>query len=249
VSTHFKDHFSTRSADYAAHRPSYPRALVDALADLSPATDIALDVGCGTGQLSVLLAERFTRVIATDASAQQVGQGTPHPRVEYRTALAERSRLPGGSIDLVTAAQAAHWFDLAAFYAEARRVLRPRGVIALITYGIMETEAALDPVIRHFYWDVIGPYWPPERRHVEEGYRSFPLPFEELAMPALAIELRWRRDDLLGFVDTWSAVRGAEKVLGRAPLEDFRRAVYAVWPDSGTLRNVRFPLSLRVGRV
>lgn len=249
MSAAFKDHFSTRSADYAAYRPTYPETLVDALADLSPSTGVALDSGCGTGQLSVPLAKRFARVIATDASVQQVGQGIPHPRVEYRPAPAEASGLADGSVDLVTAAQAAHWFDLASFYAEARRVLRPRGVIALITYGIMEVDADLDPVIRHFYRNVIDPYWPPERRHVEEGYRSFPFPFEELAIPPLAIELQWRRDDLLGYIDTWSAVRGAEKALGRAPMEEFRRTVDDVWPDADARRSVRFPISLRAGRV
>jgi SAM-dependent methyltransferase len=247
VST-FKDHFSTRSADYAAYRPTYPSALVDTLADLSPATDTALDVGCGTGQLSVLLAERFSRVIATDASAQQVGQGTPHERVEYRTAPAEASGLPDGSVDCLTAAQAAHWFDLPTFYAEARRVLKPGGVLALIAYGIMQVDAATDPVIQHFYWKVIGPYWPPERRHVEEGYRSFDFPFEELAPPPLAIKIAWCRDDLLGYVGTWSAVRGAERELGSAPVDEFRRALETVWPDAEERRPVRFPISMRLGR-
>ncbi|HEY8384052.1 MAG TPA: class I SAM-dependent methyltransferase [Microvirga sp.] len=245
----FEDHFSTGSADYAAYRPTYPAALVDALADLAPATDAALDVGCGTGQLAVLLAARFRSVIATDASAQQIAQAVPQERVNYRVAPADASGLAGASVDLLTAAQAAHWFDLDAFYAEARRVLRPRGILALITYGIMRADAALDPVIARFYWDVIGPYWPPERRHVEQGYRAFPFPFEEIALPPLAIEVRWTRDDLFGYVDTWSAVKAVEKALGREPVEALRRDVAAVWTDPEERRTIRFPLSGRVGRV
>ncbi len=245
----FKDHFSARSADYAAYRPTYPAALVDALAGLAPATDIALDVGCGNGQLSVLLAERFARVIATDASAQQVAQAAAHPRVEYRIAPAEVSGLPQASVSLVTAAQAAHWFDLPTFYAEVRRVLCPGGVLALVTYGIMQVDADTDPVIEHFYRDVIGPYWPPERRHVEEGYRSFKFPFAELMVPALNIEVAWLRADLLGYVGTWSAVRGAERALGRAPVEVFQAELARVWPDPDERRSVRFPLSVRAGRI
>jgi ubiquinone/menaquinone biosynthesis C-methylase UbiE len=169
----FKDHFSTRSADYAIYRPTYPRALVDYLAGLCAAHDVALDVGCGSGQLSVLLAERFAQVIATDASAQQIEKAAAHERVDYRVAPAENSGLPDRTADLVTAAQAAHWFDLPAFYAEARRVGKPGAILALVTYGVLQADPDIDPTIQHFYENVVGPYWPPERYLVEEGYRSF----------------------------------------------------------------------------
>ena len=245
----FKDHFSTRAADYAAHRPSYPVELVDYLAGLAPARDVALDVGCGSGQLSVLLAERFGRVIATDASAQQVESATAHPRVEYRVAPAEASHLPPASVDLITAAQAAHWFDLPAFYAEARRIARPGAILALVTYGVLQADHAIDPVIQHFYRDVVGAYWPPERRHVETGYRDFDLPFAELSAPPLAIEVEWRAADLVGYAETWSAVRGAEKALGQSPVPAFERALAKAWGNSDERRVIRFPLSLRVGRI
>lgn len=245
----FKDHFSARSAAYAAHRPTYPAALVDYLAGLCRETGSALDAGCGTGQLSVLLAERFARVVGTDASAQQIAKAQAHARVEYRVAPAERSGLPDSSVDLVTAAQAAHWFDLPAFYAEARRVGRPGAVIALVTYGVIEADAEIGPAIRHFYHDVVGPYWPPERRHVEEGYRSFAFPFAEATPPPLAIAVEWRAADLIGYADTWSAVREAEKILGQEPLERFRREILLAWGDPERRRAIRFPLSLRVGRL
>ena len=245
----FKDHFSARSADYAAYRPTYPLSVVEYLAGVCAEPDVAVDVGCGTGQLSVLLAERFRRVIATDASARQIEQAEPHERVEYRVAPAENTGLPDASVDLVAAAQAAHWFDLPAFYAEVRRIGKPGAVLALITYGVVEADSDIGPVIGHFYRDVVGPYWPPERRHVENGYRDFDFPFREFAAPPLAIEVSWRAADLIGYADTWSAVRGAEKALGRQAIERFQRDLLEAWGDPEQRRTIRFPLSFRIGRI
>jgi SAM-dependent methyltransferase len=245
----FKDHFSVGSADYAAYRPTYPPALVDYLASLCAETSLALDAGCGTGQLSVLLARRFSRVIATDASAQQIDKAEAQEGVEYRVAPAERSGLADASVDLVVAAQAAHWFDLPAFYAEARRIGKPGAVLALVTYGVVQADPAVNPLIQDFYWNVVGPYWPPERRHVEEGYRSFAFPFDEVTAPPLAIEVSWDAAGFLGYAGTWSASREAEKVLGREPMERFRRDLLEAWGEPGCRRTIRFPLSLRVGRM
>ncbi|CAO4144230.1 class I SAM-dependent methyltransferase [Methylorubrum aminovorans] len=248
--TAFKDHFSTNNASYAAHRPAYPPALVDFLADAAPDRDLALDVGCGTGQLSALLARRFAQVVAIDASAGQIAAAAPVERVRYHVAPAERSGLPDSSASLITVAQAAHWLDLAPFYDEVRRAARPRAVLALITYGVLHlADAAADRVVRHFYEDVIGPFWPPERKHVEDGYRALPFPFAALETPALDIEVRWRLADLIGYVETWSAVRAAETSVGRGPIERFRADLAAAWGEPDTIRDVRWPLSLRVGRV
>lgn len=245
----FKDHFSGDPAGYASHRPTYPVALVEYLAGLTPRRALAWDAGCGSGQLSTLLAGAFARVIATDASAEQIAKAAPHPRVEYRCARAEASGLPDDVVDLATAAQAAHWFDLAAYYAEARRVGRPGSVLALVTYGSMVIDDDVDPVIGHLYSEVLGPYWPPERRHVEDGYRSLPFPFDEVEAPEFEIGVSWTLEELVGYVDTWSAVRALERAEGRAPLEAFRGALSRVWGDGAAVRPVRWPLSLRVGRL
>ena len=245
----FKDHFSTSANGYAAYRPSYPEALVAYLADVAPRQERAWDCGCGTGQLSVPLAGRFAEVVASDASARQIENAMPHARVSYRVAPAERSGLPDGSVDLITVAQAAHWFDLPAFYAVARRVARPGAALALITYGILELDGPAGPVMQRFYHDTIGPYWPPERRIVEAGYRSLPFPFPEIAAPALAIEVAWRLDDLVGYVGTWSAVQAARKALGEDPLGQLRAGLLEGWGDPEARREIRFPLSLRAGRL
>jgi SAM-dependent methyltransferase len=245
----FKDHFSQVAAGYAAHRPSYPAALIDFLAGLAPARHVAWDAGCGSGQLSRLLARPFERVIATDASADQIAQAVAHPQVEYRCAPADASGLPDGAVDLATAAQAAHWFDLSAYYAEVRRVVRPGGIMALISYGVVATGDQLDAVIQPFYREVLARYWPPERRHVDEGYRALAFPFQELATPALEIRLDWRLEDLVGYVGTWSAVWALERAEGPAPCAAFRRALADAWGAAATVRPLRWPLALRVGRV
>ncbi len=244
----FKDHFSSRAADYATFRPSYPDALADYLASIAPARALALDCGCGTGQLSVLLAAHFEQVVATDASAQQIAHATAAPRVTYRHAPAETSGLADGRVDLVTVAQAAHWFDLDAFYTEVRWVLKPGGVLALMAYGVIEADGAVGAVLSHFYQSVVGPYWPAERRHVETGYRLPPFPFSELTPPPLSMRALWSADQLLGYVDTWSAVRKAEDALGRGPYEAFARDLLTAWGPADTRREIRWPLSLRVGR-
>ena len=245
----FRDHFSSRSADYALYRPTYPPALVRHLVDLAPQRHLALDCGCGAGQLSTLLADAFERVVAIDASPQQIGNARRREGVEYRVARCEATGLAEGSVDLVTVAQAAHWFDLDAFYGEVRRVLKPRGVIALVTYGVIEADGEVGRVLKHFYFDVIGRFWPAERRHVETGYRSLPFPFDEEAAPAMAMAVDWSLGELLGYVDTWSAVRNAESSLGREPYESFATALGAVWGDPDLRREIRWPLSMRIGHV
>lgn len=247
--TSFKDYFSSRSANYAAYRPGYPTILVEALARISPGHARALDCGCGTGQLSVRLAERFDEVIAIDASAAQIASAQPRARVVYRTALAQDSGLADASVDLITVAQAAHWLDLEPFYAEVRRIARPKAAIALITYGVLHLEGPVDDIVQHFYGETIHRYWPPERRHVEEGYRKLPFPFEPIAVPPMAIELSWRLDEFLGYVYTWSAVKAAEKALGMNPADALADTLRDAWGDPERRRRITWPLSVRAGSV
>ena len=245
----FKDHFSSTATGYAAHRPVYPRAVAEALAERSPGRGLAWDAGCGSGQLSVVLGEVFGEVAATDASAAQIAAATPHPHVRYTLAPAERSGLPGGSVDCAVAAQAAHWFDLDAYYREVRRVGRPGALVALVTYAVMQVDPAVEDVIAHFYWKTLEGHWPAERRLVEEGYRSLPFPFDPVEAPPLALEHRWSAEQLLGYVGTWSAVQSLRKAGRGSELERFGQEVRKAWGDPATPRIIRWPLSLRLGRV
>lgn len=243
------DHFSGVADGYAAYRPEYPAVLVDLLTELAPARDLAWDAGCGSGQLSVGLAQRFAQVIATDVSPEQLANASRHPQVEYRRASAEASGIPHGTVDLAVAAQAAHWFDLPAYYAEVRRVGRPGALLALVTYGLIRVGREVDAVTDRFYSGVLGPYWPPERRHVESGYRALPFPFLELAAPALEMRAHWTLSHMLGYVGTWSALRGLEREGGGALLEQFSRDLGHVWGAPEAHRPVRWDLAVRLGRL
>lgn len=245
----FKDHFSKGSEGYATYRPTYPLDLVNKLAELCANQNRVLDCGCGTGQLSVLLSERFEEVIATDASAAQIAKAEQKDRVIYKTALAEQSGLADESVDLITVAQAAHWLDLDAFYQEVARIAKPTGILALITYGVLQVEGAVDVLVQQFYYQTIGSYWPAERRHVEEGYRSLPFPFTEIEVPAVTMEEFWNLDELLGYFNTWSAVKEAKKVLGFNPVDQLRVALLPEWGDPQSKKKIAWPLSIRAGKV
>jgi SAM-dependent methyltransferase len=246
----FADHFSKQAHAYAEFRPRYPDALGAYLAGLiprGPGPTRAWDCATGSGQAATMLARHFDRVVATDASAAQLTNAETADRVEYRVASAEASGLPGSSVDLITVAQAAHWFDLPAFYAEARRVLKPKGVIALWCYVLMETgQPNVDALIRHLQYERLERYWPAGRELVEDRYRSLPFPFEPIDAPPFEMKVRWNRASVLGYIGTWSAVARCRQMEGVDPLEAFSADLAHAWPDDAVL-DVRWPLYLKVG--
>ena len=246
----FTDHFASVAADYARFRPVYPAALFAWLADLAPARTMAWDCAAGSGQASRDLADHFDQVIATDASAAQIAAAHPYRRVEYRVAPAEASGLSAGTVDLVTVAQALHWFDLDRFYAEVRRVLKPGGVLAVWSYGVLAVAgAAVDERVQTFYRDIVGPYWPPERQLVESGYRTLPFPFAELEAPAFHMETSWSLSELLGYVRSWSATGRFGVERGYDPVTALADELAPLWGAPLEPRIVTWPLALRVGRV
>ncbi|HZV82001.1 MAG TPA: class I SAM-dependent methyltransferase [Geobacteraceae bacterium] len=245
----FKDHFSGRSADYTRYRPNYPAELFAWLAGLTGRHDLAWDCGCGSGQAAVALVDHYARVVATDPSRQQIDNVVHHERISYAVATAEESGIEPGSIDLTVVAQALHWFDFERFYAEVRRVTRPVGVLAAVSYGEVRVAGRVDDVVSHFYHDIIGPYWPPERRYVDDGYATIPFPFPEVAAPSFAMELEWDLEHLLGYLGTWSAVKEYERQAGVNPLALIGEELAVAWGDPAEARLVSWPLALRVGRV
>ncbi|MBS0389134.1 MAG: methyltransferase domain-containing protein, partial [Proteobacteria bacterium] len=240
------DHFSVVASQYAAFRPRYPAALFEWLAATAPRRERVWDCACGSGQASLDLAAHFGHVIGTDLSAEQLAQAPAHARIGYRVALAERSGLDAGSCDLVTVAQALHWFDLPRFYGEAQRVLRPDGLLAVWCYGIATIPAAAgDALFQDFYENVVGPYWKPERRLIEAGYRTLPFPAPELAVPGFTMQLDWTLDELLGYASSWSATALYIKARGTDPVPRLRAAMLPHWGSAAARHAVRWPLSVR----
>lgn len=242
----FKDHFSSQSDAYERYRPGYAPALHEWLAAVAPGRALAIDVATGNGQAALGLADHFDAVIATDASAAQLGQARAHPRVEYRCEPAEAISVADGSADLVVSAQAAHWFDWRAFTAEVRRVLRPGGLLAVWSYGYFRATPAIERLIADFSRDVVGPYWPRERRHVEEGYRDLVPPFPEIAAPPFEMSASWDFASALGYLGTWSAVKRYRERCGRDPLALVAAPLADAWGPG--LRELAWPLVLRAAR-
>jgi ubiquinone/menaquinone biosynthesis C-methylase UbiE len=244
----FKDHFSKQAAEYAKFRPRYPKKLFRYLPTIAPGTELAWDCATGNGQAAVALAEVFDRVIATDASEKQIGNAEPHSRVEYRVAPAEESGIGAETIDLITIAQALHWFELERFYAEVRRVLKQEGVIAASAYNLLHVEPAIDAVINHYYFDIVGPYWPPERALVEK-FEELPFPFPEIAAPAFEMTADWKVEHLLGYLRTWSATQRFVAANQTDPLKDVEKELRSAWGDAEQSRHVVWPLTVRIGRL
>jgi SAM-dependent methyltransferase len=237
--------FSQYASAYAQHRPSYPPALWDWAAGLCADHEHAWDVGCGNGQAAVALAEKFTRVSATDISAEQIAAATPHPRVAYAAVAAEHAQIAPGSIDLVCVAQALHWFDLQKFWPLVQRALKPRGVFLAVAYGLFSVNEAIDAVTERYFYKVTNGYQSAGNVAVAQGYKDFVFPFELVQPPALDIQMHWTLDQLLNYAATWSAVARIRKEAGFDPIPIYRAALAPLWGD--TARTVRMPLAIKAG--
>jgi SAM-dependent methyltransferase len=241
--------FTTVAREYADFRPGYPPELFEWLARVSPARDAVWDAGCGSGQASAALAERFSVVHATDVAAEQIAAAKPHPRIRYAVAPAEACGLPDASVDLVTVAQALHWFDVEAFYAEARRVARPDALLVVWNYPRpVFDEPALDAVFQDFYSNVVGPYWPAGRKHVEANYTTLPFPQPELPHPPFSLDLDWSFSQVIGYVSSWSATARYRAARGADPVPLLADSLRKTWPGDTPAR-LRMPLGMRVAKI
>ena len=248
----FKDHFSGHSPDYSAFRPHYPQRLFAGLASLCASHRLAWDCGTGSGQAAIGLADHFDEVIATDASAAQIEHALHRKGVKYSVARAEDSGIPVASVDLISVAQALHWFDLPAFAAEANRVLKANGILAAWTYGVLTFGAGLDENQRaqpvHGVVDLRRTAWPFERQIVEGGYADIEMPFEQVPLADLEMTENWNLAALAGYLNTWSAVKAYERAHGRNPLELIEADLLREWGDADTVRVATWPLLIRVWR-
>lgn len=245
----FKDLFSTQASDYVRYRPHYPAALFRELSKACANHDLVWDCGTGNGQAAVSLAAHFKKVIATDPSEKQLAEAVAHEKVEYRKAAAEKSGLEDSSVDLITVAQAFHWFQQPEFFKECSRVAKPGCVLAVWCYELAMITPEIDRVVMVLYKDVLGPYWDDGRRLVEEGYRNEIFPFEEITAPKVSMGAEWNFADLIGYLGTWSAFQKYLKEKGYDPRVPLMPNFQKAWGDMSGVNAVTWPLSLRMFRI
>ncbi|WP_223789593.1 class I SAM-dependent methyltransferase [Marinicella meishanensis] len=244
----FKDHFSVQAEDYSVYRPEYPAELYAWLSSLCSERALAWDCATGNGQAAVALTNHFSYVIGTDASESQIYRAMIYPRVEYEVALAHQSPLADHSADLITVAQALHWFDFAPFFAEVQRVAKANGVLAVWCYELHQISPAVDAVIQRYYDDIIGRCWPPERRHIEQAYSQIEFPFEPIKAPSCTMTKQWTFKHLVGYLGTWSATQQYQQQHGSDPRLQILDELQTAWGEEDT-KTVTWPVTVKTFRI
>jgi ubiquinone/menaquinone biosynthesis C-methylase UbiE len=240
-----KDNFSTKSADYAKYRPVYPQEVYDFIAKQLSQKQNAWDCGTGNGQVAAELAKVFKKVYATDISTQQLSHAPKMANIDYSLQPAESTIFPDHYFDLVTVAQAIHWFDFDQFYAEVKRVLKPQAIIAIIGYGLFKSNPETNKVIDHFYENIIGEYWDMERRCLDDEYKTIPFTFKEIETPKILLQLNLSYDQLIGYLKTWSAVKHYEKANGENPVDIIAADLRESFGENG---EITYPILFRMGK-
>ncbi|MEN6441970.1 MAG: class I SAM-dependent methyltransferase [Syntrophobacter sp.] len=244
----FKDHFTRSAVEYSRYRPRYPEALFQFFSSSCPGREAAWDCATGSGQAAVGVAPYFERVIATDASERQIRNAETAVNVTYMASLAEESPLANSSMDLAMVAQAVHWFSLERFYSEVRRIVKPGGIIAAWVYSLLRIDPDVDRVVNMLYSDILGSYWPPERKLIDDRLVSLYFPFNEIDAPAFQMEAFWNLDHLTGYLGTWSAVNRYKDVSGSDPLSLVFPELSRAWGDAAGLKRVAWPIHMKIGR-
>lgn len=242
-----KDLFSVQAVDYARYRPSYPNSLLDTVLPFVTNRQVAWDCATGNGQAALLLADHFIRVIATDISEKQLALAKKNEKIDYIICAAEHTPIPANSVDLITVAQAYHWFNFSAFEAEVRRVGKPGSVIAIWAYNLPTTNNSfVNNILEQFYKDITGPYWDPERRYIDEGYTTVPFNYTVTLETQLSINCKWSAKDMAGYLGSWSAVQHFITDKKYHPFKLIADELNRHWkPDE--IKPVSFPLFLKCG--
>lgn len=243
--SHFKDLFSGHAAEYASFRPHYPRALFRYLAELTPSNAHAWDCGTGNGQAALALTEYFAKITATDPSQPQLESASQHPKITYICALAEKPPPQLNNVDLVSVAQALHWFDHKAFDDVLKRVLKPHGIFAAWCYARTSIHPQIDALVRHLYSEILGSYWEKERFLVEDGYQKLTFSFTPLEVPFFEMSADWSFDQLMGYLGTWSSLKKYIHKNHTNPLLEMKGELQKAWGEN-PIKKITWDLSVRV---
>ena len=244
-----KDLFSKQSDLYARYRPGYPKELYDHILSFVKEKSIAWDCATGNGQAAVVLADHFKKVIATDISAAQIDKAMKKENIEYSVCPAESTPFADNTFDLVTVAQAYHWINWKEFKKEVTRVCKPGAIIAIWVYfRNMPGDKKIDDAIFNFYENVTRPYWDEARKYVEELYETVEFDYELLSVKQFETTLNWQREDMIGYISSWSAIQKYIKVNGRSPIPIIEEEINKLWPE-GEVKKVSFPLYLKLGKI
>ncbi len=243
-----KDRFSEASAAYARYRPDYPAALFTFINSFVNEKELAWDCGTGNGQTAVVLSNYYKQVCATDISGSQLSQAPVVENINYLQASANQVPLAENCVDLVTVSQALHWFDFSTFYQEVKRVGKPAAIIAVWTYSLLHISEEIDSLISNFHFNTLHDYWDPERKWVNEGYQTIPFPFQTIDTPPFYIEVDWNKEQLAGYIKTWSAVKKYISDKKQDPVETLMGQILSHWKE-GTIKKAVFPLHLKMGYI
>jgi len=246
MSIEFKDYFSEGSEAYSIYRPRYPNELFSYLSSITQSSDRAWDCATGSGQSALALSVHFPEVIGTDASKNQIENAIKKEGVTYQVEKAEKTSIENNSVDLITVAQALHWFKINEFSNEVMRVLKRKGVLAVWTYGLLDINPDLNNVINHLYSSILHSYWPPERKIVEGGYKNINFPLQEMETPSFQMETEWELSQLIGYLCTWAAVKEYESKEGINPVERLNEKISSLWGDPKQKILIQWPLILKV---
>ncbi|MFZ4861823.1 class I SAM-dependent methyltransferase [Sphingobacterium sp. Mn56C] len=243
-----KDNFSSISDKYAIYRPTYPQSIYDFIYPLIQDKDAAWDCATGNGQIAQELAHDFLTVEATDISQAQLDNAQQSVNINYSVQPAEKTSFKDNSFDLITVGQAIQWFDLDKFYHEVKRVGKENSLIAVIGYEMSMITPEIDEIINRFYNTVVDAYWEFDKHYVQQHYQTLPFPFRELETPAVTNIKLWKLDHLLGYLNTWSAVKNYEEKNGVNPINEIKDDLIHAWGTT-EIRKVNFPIFFRVGRI
>lgn len=241
-----KDYFSAQAKQYAEFRPVYPEGLYEFLLSHVKGRSRAWDCGTGSGQVAQRLAHTFEEVYATDISPKQISYAHHAKNIVYQVSSAEKTAFRDHLFDLITVAQAIHWFDLNRFYSEVNRTAKRGALLAVWGYSSPAIDPDIDPLFQRFYSEEVGPYWDPARLLVEEHYKDLLFPFEQIHCPEFSIQEGWTLDRFVGYLSSWSATRKYILVRGVDPLPDFRRQLSLHWP-ADEVKRVAFPVFMKLG--